>query len=1445
MNRGILFALTFLSVASSYADAAVDCVRIAKWKGDRKAAFQLAFDDGCKTHLEKVVPLLSRYRVPGTFYIPGGWDIVYNASNEWKKAAATPYVDLGNHTFVHGDIPDQKTLEEQLKLENELIRSLTPGRRWPRFVSFGKTGGVKWEVSSNDCSRILNRMNLDRRPAFFGPGHGIEATESACLAYIDKTIADGSLGHFDMHGVGGDWLVTDLPLFEAILRRLDASRKDLWLTTDAERVCYERQRDTATIEVLTNTVDVLSFKFTSKANDRIFVGPLTFVAKAPKDVREALVRRPDGSVEVARVENGEIRFDAPRGVVSVRFGTNVVSRDIGDPEMNAWEPGTWVTCGGSVSALDERPDDPEAPKDAKALRFQIDYAANTFGGWNASLKQNTLPGRPVKIMGWARKGNEKSWSMGFDFVDANTNKFNLNFGVPGDPKGRFELTEDWQRFEMCFPELVKHKGSDGKDHWVPIAYPVKLENANQSNWGDRNNPKAVSRICDIYDFRLFTDMGGVPSDERPYEFAVKFPVIGNTFFWKEDPVVMTVAAGSWIGEAKTLKFEAKVTSAAGVTKPMQIPEIELFDGASRQVELPFADPGAYSVELKVRGLPAEIVRTARYIVVRKPRELTEQEKEDSTYGINVHGGGYVGYERFARLGFVWVRDYAFNFNWLCHARGEGKYAGWPWYPKIVKAAADVGMKTLPCLMGAVQVKKGSKDPDDPTFTPTLDWRRQMALATSTFPELTAWELDNETDGTMWTTIDGYGRYCQAFGDIIHAARPDAKAVSPGLAGIYVEKTRELVEKGYFRNIDVVNGHRYCGKDGPEYSKANLNTGMSEAKPAYLRDVWRHWKRAATCDGKFRELWVTEWGWDTLAGQPVSEWEQAAYLQRKWMLAMGNGVEKMFWYWYYDDDTDKPNYFFAGCGIFDRWRNPKPSAASFTAMRAFIPAKYEYLGTANLGPNHMVQILRAEGRIVAAAYKVHKDGPDLEIKDEKAELVTDMFGCELKPTGLFGKRRLDIAPTWYVGLDPESSWIKQCPMDLESDFYVRNVGGEPIKVVVTGADKYEWSVKPPKGWTAERRPYGFDVTGPAGLSRSNTSFTVTGRNGKVEKTMSVEVDIVPQAYAKSHAATFDGSFTLDVTNQSAEDQDFTVKAELPEGWKIEPALCKTGLISPEETKTLTYSLIASAPVDPAAKGAANPKLSIVNSKGMQIDYAPVIPRHWTLQRADLSKISFDGDLRDWSDRYLVNSFMIGPNGDKDPTRIYLAWCEEGLVAALDVDDSRCFVADPGSFWRAADCFEVMLTTPNGVRFKADEPWSDFDHQLWFCPLANEKHMFCGYWPNSKGQSEFQKQINEALKKGTATDSNGPGGWTGSASDSDMKDCRSCVVKTERGYRAEFFVPGSRFMGWDSMKPGSEIGLALTLVVEDLKNSQHELYWPNPKKEGAMKKPWTWAKVKLAE
>ena len=185
-------------------------------------------------------------------------------------------------------------------------------------------------------------------------------------------------------------------------------------------------------------------------------------------------------------------------------GAEVVSRDIGDPEANLWEEGGWPTTPGEFQVLDARPDDPNAPRDHKALRLICRYGAYSFGGWNAHPKPQTLPGKVVKITGWARKGNEKSWGMGMNFVDANTNKF--SYGIPAK-------STDWEPFEFVIPEMVNGKDPEtGKQVKVPIKFPIKLDSVSQNNWGDRNNPEPVERILDLYDLRVHTDMGGIPVD---------------------------------------------------------------------------------------------------------------------------------------------------------------------------------------------------------------------------------------------------------------------------------------------------------------------------------------------------------------------------------------------------------------------------------------------------------------------------------------------------------------------------------------------------------------------------------------------------------------------------------------------------------------------------------------------------------------------------------------------------------------------------------------------------------------------------------------------------------------------------------------------------------------------------------------------------------------------
>ena len=115
--------------------------------------------------------------------------------------------------------------------------------------------------------------------------------------------------------------------------------------------------------------------------------------------------------------------------VSSATRADLVSKDIGDPDMNAWKAGDWVTCGGEIVALDERPEG--TPKNAMALRLVTKYGVRSFGGWTAELKHNTLPGKPKKLTGWMRLGNDKSWGFEFKFQDANTNEFGIGVNVVG------------------------------------------------------------------------------------------------------------------------------------------------------------------------------------------------------------------------------------------------------------------------------------------------------------------------------------------------------------------------------------------------------------------------------------------------------------------------------------------------------------------------------------------------------------------------------------------------------------------------------------------------------------------------------------------------------------------------------------------------------------------------------------------------------------------------------------------------------------------------------------------------------------------------------------------------------------------------------------------------------------------------------------------------------
>lgn len=221
----ILIAVCFVSFNLTAAEP-------GKWKDGKKAVFMLAFDDGCQSQLKNVIPELVKRKIPGTFYLNPAAGQYLAKKDQWAEAVQSPYVIVANHTFTHKGVKNAAELDVELAKCNEALYDLHPGRPKPRLLAFGKPGGVPWEITREELDAALKKHHLVDRPPFHGPPiHYKSAAE--LVAAVDKALAKGDVGHADFHGVGGDWLVTPVEWFIALLDKLEKHRDELWITDPA------------------------------------------------------------------------------------------------------------------------------------------------------------------------------------------------------------------------------------------------------------------------------------------------------------------------------------------------------------------------------------------------------------------------------------------------------------------------------------------------------------------------------------------------------------------------------------------------------------------------------------------------------------------------------------------------------------------------------------------------------------------------------------------------------------------------------------------------------------------------------------------------------------------------------------------------------------------------------------------------------------------------------------------------------------------------------------------------------------------------------------------------------------------------------------------------------------------------------------------------------------
>ncbi len=271
----------------------------------------LAFDDSAPSQLKNAVPELIKRKIAGTFYLVTGNGVWANTKTKWEEAAKSPYVVVANHTFTHKGATTPGVLDEELAKGNEVLHKLNPERKQPRLLGFGKPGGVPWTVTKEQLDAALMKYHLCDRPPFWGPPmHYKSANE--LVAAVDTALAKGEMGHADFHGVGGDWLVTPVDWFTALLDKLEATRDQVWVTDTVSWHQYVTERQSAEIKVLHADKDSIRLNLSCKADPALYDLPLTLSTKVPASWVNCVVTQGANKASVA-VRDGVVIYSAIPG----------------------------------------------------------------------------------------------------------------------------------------------------------------------------------------------------------------------------------------------------------------------------------------------------------------------------------------------------------------------------------------------------------------------------------------------------------------------------------------------------------------------------------------------------------------------------------------------------------------------------------------------------------------------------------------------------------------------------------------------------------------------------------------------------------------------------------------------------------------------------------------------------------------------------------------------------------------------------------------------------------------------------------------------------------------------------------------------------------------------------------------------------------------------------
>ena len=270
----------------------------------------LMFDDSCMSHVKNAIPELVKRKMVGTFYLNPGSGHFAALKNDWEKVIPPLGMEYANHTFTHKGATDAAKLDEELVKCNDAITKILGTR--PALILFGRPGVAKeaWLVTDQELQDGLAKHHLIMRPNVAGRFAEINLkTADALFGIAEKALAAGSADCVIFHGVGGDWLTAQMPVYIGLLDKLVTVQDQLWIAGHIAVHSYQVERDGAQVKVEQAGGTGIKLTVKTSADPALFAMPLTLVTQVPSDWKRCRVLQGDTTVTVA-VTNGSAMYDA-------------------------------------------------------------------------------------------------------------------------------------------------------------------------------------------------------------------------------------------------------------------------------------------------------------------------------------------------------------------------------------------------------------------------------------------------------------------------------------------------------------------------------------------------------------------------------------------------------------------------------------------------------------------------------------------------------------------------------------------------------------------------------------------------------------------------------------------------------------------------------------------------------------------------------------------------------------------------------------------------------------------------------------------------------------------------------------------------------------------------------------------------------------------------------